>query len=68
VATEYYHPLDPKCPVVVKFEFDFVNDEMTRAMGVPVDEFRKNFEHKHRIVCERCQRYGAANIEIRTVT
>jgi hypothetical protein len=63
---EYHHPLDPKCPAVVSFEDNVIFDDITEASGI-TEELRADFEHKHRIICERCQRYGAANIEIREV-
>jgi hypothetical protein len=68
MTTAYYHPLDPKCPAVMLFDAQVLNDEITISMGAPIDELKDNFERKHRIVCERCQRYGAANVEIRKVS
>jgi hypothetical protein len=62
---QYYHPLDPDCPVVAKFSTDLTDDPMTEAMGAPVDDIMAGFARKHRVNCERCQRYGAANIEVR---
>ena len=61
----YYHPLDPECPPVAAFTESLFGDPMTKAMGAPSDEIMEGFERKHRVICERCQRYGAANVEAR---
>ncbi len=60
----YYHPLDPDCIVVAEYKAALLNDPMTEASGAPVDEIMEGFERRHRLNCERCQRYGAANIEV----
>lgn len=57
----WYAPLDPDCPEVVRRE-SFYEDPFTVMSGCG-DEFREDFERKHRVSCERCQEYGAANIE-----
>jgi hypothetical protein len=41
-----------------------VGDPMTQAMCAPVDEIMEGFEQRHRAKCERCQEYGAANIDV----
>jgi hypothetical protein len=61
----YYHPVDPECPPVAAFIASLMNDPMTKAMGAPVDEIMADFDRRHRVNCERCQQYGAANIEVR---
>lgn len=59
----YYHaPLDPNCPDAPDIE-GFLDDPMTRYSGC-ADEFVEDFEAKHLAKCERCQEYGAANIEV----
>jgi len=42
---------------------EFYDDPMTAACGC-ADEIAALLERKHRAVCERCQEYGAANIEV----
>jgi hypothetical protein len=41
------------------------DDPMTQAMGAPVDDIMDGFAKRHRAICQRCQEYGAANVEIR---
>jgi hypothetical protein len=61
---KYYIPLDPNCPAATEYICCLVDDEMTKAMGAPVDEILEDFERRHRLKCKRCQEYGAANIEV----
>ena len=61
---KYHGPLDPECPVVAKFQQCLDGDLMGQAMGAPVDEIMESFERKHRGKCQRCQEFGAANIEV----
>lgn len=58
------YPLDPECPKVDAFMSALLDDPMTHAMGAPVDDISEGFERKHRKTCERCQQYGAANVEV----
>lgn len=62
--TKWHAPLDPDCPANRKFMQTLLSDEMTIAMGAPVDEIVEDFEKKHRAKCKRCQEYGAANFDI----
>jgi len=62
---EWHAPLDPKCPIVLSYQRSFVDDPMTKAAGVPVDDIMRAFASRHRVYCKRCQEYGAANIEVR---
>jgi hypothetical protein len=55
-------PLDPDCPAVRDFNAS-LDDPITRAYGVGGD-LTESFTPKHRANCERCQEYGAANIEV----
>lgn len=57
-------PLDPECPTVSEFASALFDDPMTSAMGTPTDDIMDDFEAKHRAKCERCQAFGAANIEV----
>ncbi len=59
----WHAPLDPDCPAVRQFFESLYDDPMTEAMGAPVDDISEGFTKKHRAECERCQEYGAANIE-----
>lgn len=61
---KYHAPLDPDCPKVSEFESALFDDPMTSAMGAPVDDIMEDFERKHRGKCKRCQKFGAANIEV----
>lgn len=60
----YHAPLDPECPAVESFMTSLFDDPMTDAMGAPTDDIVEGFERRHRATCERCQSYGAANIDI----
>jgi hypothetical protein len=62
--TKWHAPLDPDCPANREFIQALLSDEMTIAMGAPVDEIVEDFEKKHRAKCKRCQEYGAANMDI----
>lgn len=61
---KYHAPLDPACPEVAEFESALFDDPMTEAMGAPTDDIMEDFERRHRVKCERCQEFGAANIEV----
>lgn len=60
----YHAPLDPECPVVEKYMRELFDDPMTASVGDVVDDIIEHFEIKHRKSCQRCQEFGAANIEI----
>lgn len=57
-------PVDPRCPVVKSFHRNLDEDPLTGAMGAPVDDIVDLFERRHRAKCDRCQAFGAANIEV----
>lgn len=57
----WHAPLDPDCPKVEEF-MQSADDPMMQQSGC-FGEFLEDFEKKHRSECERCQEYGAANIE-----
>lgn len=58
----WHAPLDPECPEVEKM-WESLNDPIMRMSGCG-GEFFEAFERKHRAKCERCQEYGAANIDV----
>lgn len=60
----YHAPLDPSCPKVAEFSSALFDDPMTSAMGAPVDDIMEGFERRHRLTCEHCRAFGAANIEV----
>jgi hypothetical protein len=60
---KYHAPLDPECPDVINFQECHENDPISQICGC-MGEIVINFESRHRAVCERCQNYGAANIEV----
>lgn len=64
MAPHYVHPLDPDCMVVKEYTTSLLEDPMTEASGAPVDEILEGFAKRHRLLCERCQRYGAANVYV----
>lgn len=57
----YHAPLDPECPDNPLN--GFFEDPMTAYCGC-ADEIGDDLENRHRRTCERCQEYGAANIEV----
>ena len=60
----WHAPLDPACPVVLKHQHDMEMDPMNYS--IPADvlaDIDADFARRHRAHCERCQNYGAANIE-----
>ena len=59
----YVFPVDPDCPKVEEFNRALFEDPMTEAMGAPTDDIVEGFERRHRVVCARCQEYGAANVD-----
>jgi hypothetical protein len=59
----WYAPVDPECPEVEKHHTTLFEDPMTQHYGIG-DEVAEGWEGKHRLDCERCQEYGAANIEV----
>jgi hypothetical protein len=63
-VSRWYAPLDRECPEVEHFMAALWSDAMTTASGVG-DEIAEDFAISHRAKCERCQRYGAANVEVR---
>lgn len=58
-----YAPLDPECPDVIEFHQGHMDDPISQMSGC-MGEITGSFEKKHRSICERCQEYGAANIEV----
>lgn len=64
----WYAPLDPQCPGAQAEVFGkarrMAQDPLTIHYGVDVSEFSDVWEREHRRKCERCQEYGAANIDI----
>ena len=61
----WHAPCDPDCPEYNGFIAALFEDPMTDAMGAPVDDIVEGFERRHRARCERCQEFGAANVETR---
>ncbi len=57
-------PLDPECPDVIEFYEGHADDPISQMCGC-MDEIGDDFERRHRQHCERCQAYGAANIDIK---
>jgi hypothetical protein len=57
-------PADPDCPIISELLNTFWNDPMTTASGVG-DEVADDIERNHIANCQRCQEYGAANIEVK---
>lgn len=60
---QYHAPLDPSCPDVQEFYEGHENDPISQMSGC-MEEITFSFESRHRAVCDRCQGYGAANIEV----
>lgn len=60
----YHTPIDPDCPVIAEALAALHDDPMTAYSGVG-DEVAESMEREHARSCERCQEYGAANIEVR---
>lgn len=58
----WHAPVDPSCPEVSDFHQSVDEDPMSQICGC-LDDVYEGWERKHRIKCERCQEYGAANIE-----
>jgi len=58
-----HSPLDPNCPYVVEFYEGHTNDPISQMSGC-MGEITNDFESKHRAVCNQCQEYGSANIEV----
>lgn len=59
----YHAPLDPECPDVAAFCEGLDDDPISQTCGC-MDEITADFESRHRSHCQRCQEYGAANIEV----
>lgn len=59
---QWYAPLDPECPDVQDL-YESLDEPITRMAGIS-EELIESFERKHRAKCERCQEYGAANIDV----
>ena len=64
MSYRYHAPVDPECPTVADFMESLFGDPMTAAMGAPTDDICEGFERRHRLKCERCREFGAANIEV----
>jgi len=58
---EWHTPLDPECPD--NPNATFWDDPMTQECGC-ADEIAEDLAKRHIATCERCQEYGAANIEV----
>ena len=56
-------PTDPDCPILSDVLESLWNDPMTAECGVG-DEIAAEIERQHALVCERCQEYCAANIDV----
>jgi hypothetical protein len=56
-------PIDPECPEVEHRDESLDADPMTAYSGRG-DEVAEDFERRHMRECDRCQEYGAANIEV----
>jgi hypothetical protein len=56
-------PLDPECPEVEAFHRGHAEDPISQMCGC-MDDIVDDFERRHRCNCDRCQRYGALNIEV----
>lgn len=60
----WVYPLDPRCPQVKRFRnSDFWDDPITIASGIG-GEYAEEWERKHRVRCEKCRDYGAANVDV----
>jgi hypothetical protein len=55
-------PLDPDCPGARAID-RALDDPITVVYGIG-DELGPDLERRHLTECERCQRYGAANVEV----
>jgi hypothetical protein len=56
-------PLDPGCPVVAEAESNQAEDPMWAYADIG-EEWWADFKARHVPNCERCQEYGAENIEV----
>jgi hypothetical protein len=56
-------PLDPDCPQVCEASEAQANDPMWAYADIG-EEWWADFAKRHRADCERCQEYGAANIDV----
>jgi hypothetical protein len=55
-------PCDPGCPELVAQLDRLWSDPLTAYSGVG-DEIGDDIERRHLAECERCQTFGAANVE-----
>lgn len=70
----YHAPLDPSCPEVEHaFQIPVKDEEIGEVYWIddPMasyvwDDLWEGFEKRHRAKCQRCQAYGAENIEVVT--
>jgi hypothetical protein len=65
---ERYVTLDPMCPAVAVFmrTLTLFDDQTAPAAAAPPDDIIvAGWGHEHRSVCPRCQRFGAAGVEVR---
>jgi hypothetical protein len=60
----WHAPADPACPVLAAALAALWSDPMTACSGCG-DEIAADVERDHRLHCDRCQEYGAENVEIR---
>ena len=64
-AATWRYPLDPDCPIVATFYETLADDPMSESIpGDVLGEISASFEQSHRARCERCQKFGAANVEV----
>jgi hypothetical protein len=57
----WHMPLDPACP---DNPLPGLREDPMTAYSGCGDEIAADLERKHLAKCERCQEYGAANIEV----
>ena len=56
-------PVDRQCPEVEHFNESVMGNPITVYSGCG-DEILEDVERRHLRECERCQDYGAANVEV----
>jgi hypothetical protein len=60
----WVYPVDPDCPEVAEYYEGLYGDPLGAAMGAPLGEIARGFDARHMAECERCQEFGAANVDI----
>lgn len=61
MSPQWRRPVDPECPEVKRYRSTLLDDPMSQY--APVDDILENWDRKHIQSCQRCQDYGAANIQ-----